>query len=210
MRLLLMVFFRLLYNEFAWTYDAVSWIVSIGQWRAWQRVGLPLLKPGRTLEIGHGPGHMLAAIERTGQPAFGIDLSRSMGGLAVRRLSRYALPARVSRSRVQDLPFTDGAFANILSTFPTEYFVDPAAIAEFARVLAPGGRLIVVPVAQITGGNLFDRGAALLFQITGQSADGWFAPVLDRFTQAGFTARVSTVRLTRSVVSVIVAETQGA
>lgn len=210
MRLLLMVFFRLLYNEFAWTYDAVSWIVSIGQWRAWQRVGLPLLTHGRTLEVGHGPGHMLAAVERTGHPAFGIDLSRSMGGLAVRRLTRHALPARVSRSRVQALPFADGVFTNILSTFPTEYFVDPAAIAEFARVLAPGGRLIVVPVAQITGGGFFDRAAAGLFEVTGQSADGWFAPVLDRFLQAGFTARASTVRLARSVVTVIVAETQGA
>ena len=209
MRLLLMVFFRLLYNEFAWTYDAVSWIVSIGQWRSWQRVGLPFLKPGRTLEVGHGPGHMLAAVERAGRSAFGIDLSRLMGGLATRRLARYRLPARGGRSRVQALPFADGAFANILSTFPTEYFVDPAAIAEFARVLMPGGRLIVVPVAQITCGGFFDR-AAQLFEITGQSADGWFAPVLDRFTRAGFTARASTVRLDRSVVSVIVAETQGA
>ena len=27
--------FRLLYNEFAWTYDFVAWVVSFGQWKAW-------------------------------------------------------------------------------------------------------------------------------------------------------------------------------
>jgi ubiquinone/menaquinone biosynthesis C-methylase UbiE len=210
MRLLLGLFFRLLYNEFAWTYDAVSWLVSVGQWRSWQFTGLELLKPGRTLEVGHGPGHMLAALERSGHAAFGVDLSASMGGLAGRRLGRYGLPARLNRATAQALPFADGALANILSTFPTEYFVDPSAIREFARVLQPGGRLVVVPVAQITGSGMVDRAAAFLFAITGQSANAWFAPVLDRFAQAGFTVRLSTIRLPRSTVSVIVADRSGA
>ncbi|MBM4425321.1 MAG: hypothetical protein FJ030_18410, partial [Chloroflexi bacterium] len=36
MRFLLRLAFRLLYNEFAFTYDLVSWAVSVGQWRQWQ------------------------------------------------------------------------------------------------------------------------------------------------------------------------------
>ncbi|MBL8092968.1 MAG: class I SAM-dependent methyltransferase [Anaerolineales bacterium] len=206
MRLFLAVFFRLLYNEFAWTYDLVSWVVSAGMWRRWQRTGLDYLVPGPTLEVGHGPGHMLAALERGGRSAYGIDLSATMGALTGRRLRRQGRPVRLGRAAVQELPFVDGAFANILSTFPTEYFVDPVALAEFARVLRPGGRLVVVPVAQITGTNLSDRLAAGLFAITGQSADGWFAPVLARFTQAGLPARVVHVRQPRSVVTVIIAE----
>ncbi len=206
MRLLLAVFFRLLYNEFAWTYDLVSWLVSAGQWRAWQRVGLELLGPGPTLEVGHGPGHMLAAVEQTGRVAVGIDLSASMGGLAQRRLRRFGRPARLARARVQALPFTDGAFGNILSTFPTEYVVDPQALREFARLLRPGGRLVVVPVARISGTGWIDRAAALLFHVTGQSTDSWFAPVLARFARAGLHARVHHIHLARAVVTVIVAE----
>ncbi len=206
MRLVLAVFFRLLYNEFAWTYDLVSWLVSAGQWRTWQRVGLDRLQPGPTLEVGHGPGHMLAALERRSQAAFGIDLSRSMGGLARRRLRRYGLAARLGRAAVQTLPFADGAFANIFSTFPTEYIVDPAALREFARVLRPGGRLVVVPVASITGGSVVDRASAWLFRVTGQSAADWFVPVLDRFAQAGLPAHIEHVRTERSTVTLIIAE----
>ncbi|MCB9446672.1 MAG: class I SAM-dependent methyltransferase, partial [Ardenticatenaceae bacterium] len=35
--------FRLLYNELAWTYDAVSWLVSLGDWRSWQQAALPFV-----------------------------------------------------------------------------------------------------------------------------------------------------------------------
>ncbi|HRE28747.1 MAG TPA: methyltransferase domain-containing protein [Anaerolineales bacterium] len=206
MRRLLAVFFRLLYNEFAWTYDLVSWVVSAGQWRAWQRTALAVLQPGPTLEVGHGPGHMLLAISRGGEQAFGIDLSLAMGGLAGRRLRRHGLPARLGRAAVQALPFSDASFANLLATFPTEYIVDPQALREFARVLRPGGRLVVVPVAEITGPAPVDRAAALLFRITGQSTDAWFAPVLERFAQAGLPARIESVRLARSRVTLIIAE----
>ena len=53
--------FRLLYNEMAFTYDWVSWIVSLGQWRAWQRSALEHITapPGtRVLELAHGTGNM--------------------------------------------------------------------------------------------------------------------------------------------------------
>ena len=36
--------FRLLYGPFAWTYDGVAWLVSLGQWTAWGRVALRYLE----------------------------------------------------------------------------------------------------------------------------------------------------------------------
>jgi SAM-dependent methyltransferase len=83
--------FRLLYNELAWTYDAVSWLVSLGHWRQWQRAALPFVMGQRVLEIGHGPGHMLAALRAQGVNVIGLDLSPFMGQMARQRFRR--LPA---------------------------------------------------------------------------------------------------------------------
>jgi ubiquinone/menaquinone biosynthesis C-methylase UbiE len=210
MRTLLRIFFRLLYFEFAWTYDLVSWLVSIGQWRTWQRVGLDFLTPaaeGATaLEVGHGPGHMLVALAQRGYRPIGLDLSPFMSGLAQRRLQRFGLPPVLLRGRVQALPLPDGQLDNIFSTFPTEYIVDPAALREFVRVLRPGGRLVAVPVASITGPAVYDRVADWLFRFTGQSQSTWFEPVLNRFAAAGLAARIERVNLARSLVVVIVAD----
>ena len=66
--------FRLLYNEFAWTYDGVSWLVSLGDWRRWQVAALPFIVGRDVLEIGHGPGHMLLALQNAGFAVVGLDL----------------------------------------------------------------------------------------------------------------------------------------
>ncbi|NTU63042.1 MAG: hypothetical protein HGB05_06465, partial [Chloroflexi bacterium] len=64
--------FQLLYHEFAFTYDAVAWLVSLGQWQAWGRTTLDRVRGPRVLEIGHGPGHLLIALARSGQRPIGI------------------------------------------------------------------------------------------------------------------------------------------
>src|SRR5262249_29890437 len=50
----------------------------------------------------------------------------------------------ISQASVQRLPFDDASFDDVVSTFPTEYIADPKTIREIARVLRPGGRLIIV------------------------------------------------------------------
>jgi ubiquinone/menaquinone biosynthesis C-methylase UbiE len=54
--------FHLLYHQFAFTYDAVAWFVSLGQWQAWGQAALKRVRGPRVLEIGHGPGHLLIAL----------------------------------------------------------------------------------------------------------------------------------------------------
>ena len=83
--------FRLLYNELAWSYDVVSWTVSFGRWRDWQKTTLPFLIGHRVLEIAHGPGHLLIAIGESGYQVFGIDLSRHMIKQAQRRSAEREL-----------------------------------------------------------------------------------------------------------------------
>ena len=51
-------------------------------------------------------------------------------------------------------PISDAGFDSVVSTFPSDYITDPQTLAELARVLRPGGRLVVV-----LGGWLHPRGA---------------------------------------------------
>lgn len=213
LRPVLRLFFRLLYNEFAWAYDWVSRTVSLGQWRAWQRAGLNRLRGRRVLEIAHGTGDMLLDLAALGFQPAGLDLSRAMGRQAQRKLRAHGLALPLTRGRVQALPFADGAFSSLLATFPTEFLVDPEALAEFQRVLQPGGVLVAVPVAQLLGPGWLDRAAAWLFRVTGQASTAWFAPFLERYAQAGFAPRIEQVALAaeaagppRSLVTVVIAE----
>ena len=214
LRRLVLRAFGLLYNELAWTYDLVAASVSMGQWRSWQRAALPYLRGRRVLEVGHGTGNLLLDLASLGFQPVGVDLSARMGRLAGRKLRRALggpeLPVPLVRASVDALPFAAGTVPSVLSTFPTEYIGRSAAIAEFYRVLAPGGILVSVPAAQITGLGLGDRLADWLFRLTGQAAVAGradpFDPLLQRYADAGFVARVEYVRLPRSRVSVIVAE----
>jgi len=203
---LLRLFFTLLYNQLAWTYDLVSWTVSVGQWRRWQQAALPYLHPGPLLEIAHGTGNLLLDLHRAGYAPVGLDLSPVMGAIARKKLRAQAVAVPLIRGRVQALPLASGAFASLVATFPSEFIVDPRAIAEFYRVLRPGGVLVIALAAQITGAALPDRLAEWLFRITGQTAGGGLVPLADPFLPAGFSTRIEKVRLPRSVVTVVVAE----
>lgn len=205
MRRLLIVAFRLLYNELAWTYDLVSWSVSIGQWRSWQRAALPYLRGQRILEIAHGTGNMLLDLAALGFEPVGLDLSPTMGRIARRKIRSQGLALPLVRGRVQALPFESNSFPSILSTFPTEFIASPSALAEFYRVLQPGGVMVIVPVALITGAAQLDRFADWLFRVTGQAGD-WHTQLTDLYTAAGFSTRAERIRLPRSVVVVVIAE----
>ena len=210
MHRLLRLAYGLLYNQLAWSYDWVSWVVSAGQWRSWQRAVLPYLRGRRVLEIAHGTGNLLLDLVSLGFEPVGLDLSPAMGRLASRklrrRLSALRLPVPLLRARVEALPFAGETFPSLLSTFPADFFIQPQVIAEYFRVLQAGGVLVCVPAAQITSLAPFDRWATWLFRVTGQGAGAWFAPVVERYAAAGFQARQEQVRLPRSLVTVIVAE----
>ena len=213
--------FRLLYNELAWTYDGVSWLVSLGDWRAWQQAALPFVTGTDVLEIGHGPGHMLAALRQAGYRVVGLDLSPFMGQRAQKRLGDGSTAVPLVQADVTAMPFQLAVFDTVLATFPTEYVIDPLTLLNVSRVLRVNGRFIIIPEAHFTGAGPISRFLEWLYAITGQRAgpfaapdsDTWsdhpvWATMVERFTQAGFVLELTQIQLRRSMVTVLVAVRQ--
>ncbi len=194
--------YYLLYHQFAWTYDFVAALISLGRWRDWVQCALPYLD-GRVLELGFGPGHLQQSLNEKNLPAFGLDESQPMARQASRRLKKAGLTQRLSRGLAQNLPFAANTFDCAVATFPAEYIFDPHTLEEVHRVLAPGGKFVILPMAWITGTRPLERLAAWLFRVSGE-APGKPGPVsaaiIDRFTRAGFGASPEPGRRVRSEI----------
>jgi ubiquinone/menaquinone biosynthesis C-methylase UbiE len=137
------------------------------------------------LELGHGPGHLQADLVQNGIKTTGIDLSPQMCRIATRRLGRKGFDPRLVRAQAQRLPFEDCSYNEVVATFPSEYIFDSKTILETYRVLVPGGRFVILPVALIAGESLLERLAATLFRITNQSIPP-DTSVLSRIEHYGF------------------------
>jgi malonyl-CoA O-methyltransferase len=103
----------------------------------------------RLLDVGCGTGRLLAdaLAARPGLAAAGLDLAPGMCAAA-----RAAAPAAgVAAGDAEALPFRAGAFDLVVSTSTFQWLprLEPA-LAECARVLRPGGRLVVALFAERT------------------------------------------------------------
>jgi SAM-dependent methyltransferase len=101
------------------------------------------------LDIGTGTGRMLELFAPRVERAVGIDSSREMLAVARVNLQRAGLPnASVRHGDMYQLPLPGASFDAVLIHQVLHYAERPAAaIAEAARVLRPGGRLVIVDFA---------------------------------------------------------------
>jgi SAM-dependent methyltransferase len=101
-----------------------------------------LVQAGPVADVGCGPGHVTAHLHALGPETFGIDLSTEMIALA-----RRAHPdLRFDEGSMTALELADGALGGILASFSVIHTPPrqlPAVFAEFRRVLAPGGHLLL-------------------------------------------------------------------
>ena len=107
-------------------------------------------KPFRSLlDLGTGTGRMLEMFGPDIERGLGLDLSLDMLLLARDRLERAGLRnCSVRQGDIYDLPLADGSF-DVVILHQVLHFLDDGAraIREAARVLRPGGRLLVVDFA---------------------------------------------------------------
>ncbi len=134
-----------------WT-GAVA-LAAMAAWNGRQnRAALDLLSPkldDSVLEIGCGPGSALKQVlARVGEDGFvaGVDRSQTATCSAARRLHNDVTCGRamIARAEASDLPFRDLMFDKAFAVNSFQFWPAPArAFREIARVLRPGGRLVV-------------------------------------------------------------------
>ncbi len=115
---------------------------------------------GRLLDIGTGTGRLLEIAAPRVESALGVDASREMLALARARLAERGLAGRcaVRQADMYRLPLADAAFDAVALQMVLHYAEDPAAaLAEAARVLKPGGSLLVVDLASHGRAELLER-----------------------------------------------------
>lgn len=163
--------FRLLYQELAFTYDTVSYLVSLGQWRCWQRTALSYLPPpdsGIVLELAHGTGNLQLDLLAAGYQTIAYDLSSQMGRIAKAKLTRQYMRTDFIQGDALQLPFTAATFSAIVTTFPTDFIIQSATLQAVHRVLQDQASLVIVLSGIFIKQGVFESSLEWLYSITGQ------------------------------------------
>ena len=124
-------------------YDRTNTLLSGGNDILWRAAMVRAVAPGpgeRILDVAAGTGSSSAALARSGARVVAVDISPGMIAEGRRRHRKIEFV----EADAMALPFGDDEFDAVTISFGLRNIADPkAALAEFYRVLAPGGRLVV-------------------------------------------------------------------
>ncbi|WP_372014378.1 ArsR/SmtB family transcription factor [Pseudoxanthomonas sp. 10H] len=117
-------------------------------WEALARSALPLLETGDVLDIASGDGVLAELLAPHSHRYVCIDTSARVVAAASERLRRLE-NVEVREGDMHALPFRDGSFDLVVLMHALTYSAKPAqAVAEGARVLRKGGRLLLSSLAR--------------------------------------------------------------
>ena len=130
---------------------------------------------GRLVDIGTGTGRMIELFGPRAAQAIGIDRSSEMLRLARVKLEAAGIPSSLRQGDMYALPLADECADSVIIHQVLHYAHSPAtAIAEAARVLAPGGTLLVVDFAAHDREELRERDAHIRLGFDDEVMAGWF------------------------------------
>jgi ubiquinone/menaquinone biosynthesis C-methylase UbiE len=130
---------------------------------------------GRLVDIGTGTGRMIELLAHRAADTIGIDRSSEMLRLARVKLEAAGIASSLRQGDMYALPLADGSADSVVIHQVLHYAHAPAAaIAEAARIIAPGGTLLVVDFAAHGREELRIQDAHIRLGFEDEAMRGWF------------------------------------
>ncbi|MGQ0545211.1 MAG: class I SAM-dependent methyltransferase [Betaproteobacteria bacterium] len=147
---------RAVFDRVAPSYDLMNDLMSLGLHRVWKAVAVAIARPRpgeRILDLAAGSGDLAAALARRVGPAGEVwltDFNRRMLERGRNRLLDAGTLAPAVQCDAEKLPFPPALFDCVTLGFGLRNMTrKEAALAEAARVLKPGGRLVVLEFSKV-------------------------------------------------------------
>jgi demethylmenaquinone methyltransferase/2-methoxy-6-polyprenyl-1,4-benzoquinol methylase len=141
------------FDRVAERYDLMNDLMSLGLHRLWKAfaVSVARIRPGeRVLDVASGSGDLARAFAARGAEVWMSDINGPMLARGRDRLLDAGRAVPAVRCDAERLPFADARFDCVSVGFGLRNMTrKDAALAEMARVLKPGGRLLVLEFSQI-------------------------------------------------------------
>ncbi len=164
-----------MFDRIAGVYDVMNSVMTAGLHHRWRERAADLARVGpgsRALDVATGTGDLAIALARRGGEVVGSDFSEGM----LERARAKRPDIRWEQANALALPYPDDAFDAATVGFGARNFSDlHGGLSEMARVVRPGGRVVVLEITTPTKPPLstffslwFDRIVPLLGRVTGE------------------------------------------
>jgi demethylmenaquinone methyltransferase / 2-methoxy-6-polyprenyl-1,4-benzoquinol methylase len=147
---------RAVFDSVAGKYDLMNDLMSLGLHRIWKAYAVAVAAPKvgeRVIDIAGGTGDLAAALAARAGPTGCVvhtDINAAMLGAGRDRLVDKGLSVPTVLCDAEALPFADGSFDLATVGFGLRNMTHKErALAEMARVLRPGGRLVVLEFSRV-------------------------------------------------------------
>ena len=141
------------FDRVAQRYDLMNDLMSFGMHRLWKAfaVSVARIRPGeRVLDVASGSGDLARAFAARGAEVWMSDINGPMLARGRDRMLDAGRKAAAVRCDAERLPFADAYFDCVSVGFGLRNMTrKDAALVEMARVLKPGGRLLVLEFSRV-------------------------------------------------------------